>query len=422
MYYTNMTIYIIISFILHALILTPILIVVNIQYVGSMDIEVIDFDISNYGVVINNGDSIILVTNEAFYKKMIGELGDAYSNLIEEVDCMVKKISNTNDLFVVDYEIDNIPGNVSIKVYDELGIKTFVRIPPIKGDCPSSSFTCPITLSIYINNRDYSDEIVLAITDIVNDIYRNTTYYKKGYCRRDPHIIFIKLPYTPGSIIDYINLGKCDDQEFLTDLLIREVKNIDNENYSSITNINGCYLVEHGISGYPIPYNLLGIYCKDYKNFSSKEGLKDFVNRNRDKIIALTNLFIEKGCIVKGSLTVVLLRERPYGRIHTGAGKVEEEHVESLGASEGTGVHVVVNNISTGINEGINNGDTNNMKRKYGNESTSAVIGKESDERGMYDVGVGVNNLLIPLITIVSVITVLTILIKRYGHKWRYSK
>jgi len=293
---------------------------ISIAYISYINDNVAYIDVNEFGIVINDDGGLILVSNNEF-RTIMKDFINRY-HFIKDPNVKCTRIQDFYDDTIIHSEMDELQSNISRDIHRELNISSFVTVASLMRDC--TGYPCPIHVLVYVNEADYRSGLESLISNIVNRAYRNTTYYKKGYCTDNPVTTLFIIPSNPEL---YNEDYTTDCYRKCSELIYSDIQNLLSNRTSNITlGLNGCYLVSHSVSASPLPHHAIGLYCKDYANKTiTMDLLREFVAQYRDSIINITRLVKEKCCIGENTLFVIILKNKPFRKV-----VAMPEHIEDV--------------------------------------------------------------------------------------------
>ena len=293
---------------------------ISIAYISYINDNVAYIDVNEFGIVINDDSGLILVSNNEF-RTIMKDFINRY-HFIKDPNVKCTRIQDFYDDTIIHSEMNEIQSNISRAIRRELNISSFVVVASLMRDC--TGYPCPVHVLVYINEADYRSGLESLISNIVNMAYRNTTYYKKGYCIDNPVTTLFIIPSNPEL---YNEDYTTDCYRKCSELIYSDIQNLLSNRTSNITlGLNGCYLVSHSVSASPLPHHAIGLYCKDYANKTiTMDLLREFVAQYRDSIINITRLVKEKCCIGENTLFVIILKNKPFRKV-----VAMPEHIEDV--------------------------------------------------------------------------------------------
>ena len=354
---------------------------ISIAYISYINDNVAYIDVNEFGIVINDDSGLILVSNNEF-RTITNDFINRY-HFIKDPNAKCTRIQDFYDDTIIHSEMNEIQSNISRAIRRELNISSFVVVASLMRDC--TGYPCPIHVLVYINEADYRSGLEILISNIVNRTYRNTTYYKKGYCTDNPVTTLFIIPSNPEL---YNEDYTTDCYRKCSELIYSDIQNLLSNRTSNITlGLNGCYLVSHSVSASPLPHHAIGLYCKDYANKTiTMDLLREFVAQYRDSIINITRLVKEKCCIGKNTLFVIILKNKPFRKVVAMPEHIEEvdELNETITLSQETTISIKENislnkevyNESLCNENGLANSESNTSKTlpDYKNELYDHII------------------------------------------------
>ncbi|RLG83192.1 MAG: hypothetical protein DRO40_05430 [Thermoprotei archaeon] len=364
---------------------------ISIAYISYINDNVAYIDVNEFGIVINDDSGLILVSNNEF-RTIMKDFINRY-HFIKDPNVKCTRLQDFYDDTIIHSEIGELQSNISRAIRRELNISSFVVVASLMRDC--TGYPCPVHVLVYVNEADHRSGLESLISNIVNMAYRNTTYYKKGYCIDNPVTTLFIIPSNP-ELFNEVYTTDCYRK--CSELIYSDIQNLLLNKTSNITlGLNGCYLVSHSVSASPLPHHAIGLYCKDYANKTiTMDLLREFVVQHRDSIINITRLVKEKCCIGKNTLFIIILENKPFRKV-----VAMPEHVED--------VDELLNETSTS-NQGatISIEENNSLNKEVYNESLCTKNGLAKSENNASETLHDYKNELYNIITLLALALVMT--------------